>query len=951
MKQYAIIPSSGDLIEEVADRCVSEGNDYSGNLVVFPGKRPAHFLRKRIAERRGAAFIPPVILSMEEFIDRAYEKSHPAVKKMETIDAVALLFEIHRSMERPLGGKGFLNLEAFFPLGLRIYRDIEELLIEEIDIRRVKSVEGLVDDPLPPEATAGLQSLSFFFEKFYATIEPEGFSSRSERFRYVSAEITSDALPFGKIILAGFYALTECERRLFRRLLSWERSFFLFQDGPGLDEKLTRLGFWVGQESRPESVAAGEEPKVFFHKSPDSHGQIFGLAGLLKEQMEGEGRDDDGSPEKTVIVLPSSETLFPLLYHALPLVPRGEYNISMGYPLERTPTWGFLSSLIQVVTTMDDDRLYVPDYLSLVLHPYTKNIYMEGSAERTRIMFHALEETLSEDRTKSFVRLEEIEGRADFFRMVAAGASTPEEPVAPAEISEHLKMIHDALIRKVLTFSDIKDFAGKMMEILAFIYDHSSARLHPYFHPFAESFMKELDSLRGSRIRDLSFSERNSYFHFLRRYVAHCFTPFEGTPLKGLQVLGFLETRNLTFQRTFILDANEDVIPDTRKEESLLPVKVRQILAMPTYEDRDMLGAYYFHTLVRGSAQVHVFFVENGRKEKSRFVEQLLWEKQKKDGNESASGYVESLGYCLSLENSLPPDILKTPAVADFLKTRKYDATSLDVYLRCPLQFYHRYVLNLARREEVSPDVERLDIGRIVHKILHIYFGRRMHKRLTEGDIDYSEMQEVSDFVFREAYGPNPVGQVYLLKLQIIRQMEAFLKRYQMPLILGMECEILHLEHRVEATVAPFRYTGIIDRIERRDGIDWILDYKTGSSANRLKIDFTRLRADDRASWNEAIGSLQLPLYLFLYERVSGLPTQPAGAMFLLLGKVRVDSSIELPLFGAHDDIMAGNEAARQVIFALTEEVVDPQTPFTPEFRSKNSCLFCDYQYLCGQQG
>ena len=201
--------------------------------------------------------------------------------------------------------------------------------------------------------------------------------------------------------------------------------------------------------------------------------------------------------------------------------------------------------------------------------------------------------------------------------------------------------------------------------------------------------------MKRSRIRDLSFSERNSYFHFLKRYVAQCFTPFGGTPLRGVQVLGFLETRNLRFDRTFIVDANEDVIPDTRKEESLLPLKVRQILGMPTYEERDMLSAYYFHTLVRGSRQVHIFFVENGRKEKSRFVEQLLWEKQKKDGNESASRYVESLGYRLSLENSLPPAIPKTPAVADFLKSRTYDATSLDVYLRCPLQFYYRYVLNL----------------------------------------------------------------------------------------------------------------------------------------------------------------------------------------------------------------------------------------------------------------
>ena len=277
---------------------------------------------------------------------------------------------------------------------------------------------------------------------------------------------------------------------------------------------------------------------------------MFDLAGVLKAQAgQADGQDGSVSPGgspavgRTVIVLPSSETLFPLLYHALPLIPRGEYNISLGYPLERTPTWGFLSCLIQVVTSMDDDRLYINDYLSLVLHPYTKNIYMGGSAEITRIIFHALEEALLEDRTRTFVRLDEIEGRTELFHEVSMRASGSEGAVSPAGIKEHLKTIHDALIRKACFFVDIKDFAGKMMEILAFIYDRSSARLHPYFHPFAESFMKELDVLRTSRVRDLAFAERNSYFHFLKRYVAQCFTPFEGTPLKGVQVLGFLETQ------------------------------------------------------------------------------------------------------------------------------------------------------------------------------------------------------------------------------------------------------------------------------------------------------------------------------------------------------------------------------------------------------------------------
>lgn len=958
MKRYEIVSSSGDLIEEVADRCVAEGDDYSQNLVVFPGKRPAHFLRKRIAQRRGAAFIPPAIFSIEEFIDHMYEKLHAnAPRKLETIDAVAFLFEIHRDMEKPLGGKEFLNLETFFPLGLRIYRDLEELLIEGIEILRLRAIDSLVDVPLPPEAASSLQSLSFFFDNFYGAIEKEGFSSRSERFRYVASEIGRSSPAFERTIFSGFYALTECERRLFRALLSREGTFFLFQAGVGVEEKLSRLGLWIGEEDRRKSETSGEGPEIFFHKSPDSHGQVFDLAGLLGEQMKkavvhegGAFPENSSALEKTVIVLPSSETLFPLLYHALPLVPHEEYNVSLGYPLERTPTWGFLNAIIQVVTSMDDDRLYIPDYLGLVLHPYAKNIYMNGSAEITRIIFHALEEELLEGKRKNFVRLEEIEAQTELFELVAGRATRSEGVLTPVEIKRHLKLIHDTLIRKACIFVDIKDFAAKMMEILAFVYDHSSARLHPYFHPFAESFMKELDNLKKSRVRDLSFAERNSYFYFLRKYVAQCFTPFEGTPLKGVQVLGFLETRNLRFDRTYVLDVNEEIIPDTRKEGTLLPLKVRQILDMPTYKERDMLSAYYFHALVKGSREVHLFFAENGAKEKSRFVEQLLWERQKKEHAESTSGYIRSLRYRLSLESARSQSVPKTPPVTAFLESRTYDATSLDVYLTCPLQFYYRYVLDLSRREEVTQDVERLDIGRIVHEILFTYFDRRKHRKLVSTDIDLSEMDEVASLAFQKAFGPDPIGRVYLLKQQIMRQMAAFLDHYQMPLVERVECEILHLEHRLEIPAGRFRCKGILDRIEKRDGRICVIDYKTSSRPGRLATAFDKLDVDDRESWKKAMGSLQLPFYLFLCEGTTNVPVAEMRAMFLLLGKVRLNEGAELRLFGSDDDVAHCYAKAKEVILALIREITNPEVPFDGRRRAKDACRFCDFRRLCATE-
>ena len=73
----------------------------------------------------------------------------------------------------------------------------------------------------------------------------------------------------------------------------------------------------------------GSGPDLYFHKSPDSHGQVFDLAGILNSQIKKGTAESPGANNsadafslgRIVIVLPSSETLFPVLYHALPLIP------------------------------------------------------------------------------------------------------------------------------------------------------------------------------------------------------------------------------------------------------------------------------------------------------------------------------------------------------------------------------------------------------------------------------------------------------------------------------------------------------------------------------------------------------------------------------------------------------------------------------------------------------
>jgi len=219
-----------------------------------------------------------------------------------------------------------------------------------------------------------------------------------------------------------------------------------------------------------------------------------------------------------------------------------------------------------------------------------------------------------------------------------------------------------------------------------------------------------------------------------------------------------LETRNIRFERVFVLDANEDILPDTKREDSLLPGRVREILGLPTYRDRDRLASYYFDVLVKGAKEVCIFFVENNRQEKSRFVEKILWELQQRERTTDSSRSIRSLQYRVHLENRVPEPVAKSLEIAEFLGRFTYSATAIDTYLVCPLRFYYRYVLRIAERLETAGEMDRADIGSLVHQALADYFTPRLGRPLTERDLDPNEMSKCVGRIVEESFGGVPSG-------------------------------------------------------------------------------------------------------------------------------------------------------------------------------------------------
>jgi ATP-dependent helicase/nuclease subunit B len=963
-----LLPRGSDLIRAVAEPLRPEGRDYSRNWVVFPEQRPGHYLRRALAEREGRGFIPPRVDSVDTFVDRVYEEHlGRRDRRIDALDAVALLFDLHRSAPDRLGREGFLSADHFFPLGIKLWNDLEELTAAGLAPDEILSKEALVQENAPAQTLARLQSLAFFYERFYALLRERGDSTRSSRYRDVAAGIRREQFPATRrFLFAGFFSLTKTETALLKALLTWDDFSLFLVEGNGIETLLETLGLDAEELRKGAGAAAGPgpspavpRPAFEFFKCPDTHGQVFALNKALEDGL----RDPRLLNERRVIVLPASETLFPLYQQTLSLLDeRKDFNISLGYPLARTPVYSFFHNLLELVQALDEEgRVYIPAYLRFVLHPYTKNLFFPGPDQRsdlTRILFHALEEGFARRKTRAFWSLDELEADPGIRETVQELSRGVEGAPDVEAFLDHLRGIHARTIAPFLVIRDVGDFARKLIGVLDFVYQNGTARQHHFFHPYAEAFRDQLDRLARSLLRGIAFADRTSYLHLFQRVMAGGTVPFFGTPLGGLQVLGFWETRGIPFEEVNILDMNEEVIPAFGKADSLLPLAARKALGLPTYIDLERRMEYALDGLVAGARRVRFFFIENADKEKSRFLEKLLWEGEKA-GRRAAD--VRTVRYEVALQTDRPRPVPKTPGIVAALERASISATALDQYLACPLQFYYDHVLGLREKEEVGEDMEKKDLGTLVHGILEDYFRPLVGRRLRPSDLDPGRLEGAIEARFTREFGRDLSGSAYLMKLQTRTHLADFLDRYQASVVKSLAgprragLKILSLEQRIDRDRSvgrrTFHLAGKVDRTEERDGALWVLDYKTAWNQAYYDIRFDKLDLDRRATWNQAVASLQLPFYTLLLSGVHGRPSADIHCAFLMLGQCRLGPKIEFSPYEAEDESERRGrvETMERLIDRLLLEIADIDVPFDPALASERACRWCSYAVLCNR--
>ena len=234
-----------------------------------------------------------------------------------------------------------------------------------------------------------------------------------------------------------------------------------------------------------------------------------------------------------------------------------------------------------------------------------------------------------------------------------------------------------------------------------------------------------------------------------------------------------------------------------------------------------------------------------------------------------------------------------------------YSVTELEIYAKCPFQYFINNVLKFrVEEDETEDELSGLERGSLLHDVLfEFYNNRRNQKRPPIGQCDEEAFKEAKAQL-NELLDSNAekkrnrrkeklIGENNLFwetdieKLRIaLHKWLAAERTYGLPVTpryfevsFGQERELRYpeLSCREPITIGDVRMTGKIDRIDIGNGTFNIVDYKTGSSTVRMPEILSGR-------------SLQLPIYLQtakkLLEMHGGIGLEPAAGLYY---KVRLD--------------------------------------------------------------
>lgn len=946
------------------------GNEVSEFTFVFPNRRAGIFFQKYMAEAAERPIFSPEILTVTDL----FAKLSP-YKTADRIELLFTLYDIYREIsgsletfdefmfwgEMILGD--FDDTDKYMAEARQLFRNVYDL--KEID----DNVGGLTEEQIaiirrfwanfvPANDDQKKQFLEMWKVLFelYSTlrerIKQKGMAYEGMIFREV-AEMTEKEqehdLPFTKIIFVGLNAHSKSEEKLLKYLhkrgiadFYWDYSSPLVRDGYNKASAYVdrnRLQFPSQLSLEPELLAL-EKPVIEAVGIPSAVGQSKYVHRILKDLINYGTIKSENDAFKTAVVLPDENLLLPTLYSIPEEIDK--INVTMGYNLSNSSVSGLMDNIFNIqrnVRLTADGRTgyYFRFVLSVLNHKYITAIAGESIIQLRKDIVQNNKVVVAYDELSEYPILKLI------FEPIEHWTSIP----------EYLKQIL-AKLQASLFVTKEEDDAPKT--------DAGTLDLE---REFIIEYYKTINKLQEA-LKDVSTEMSvDTYFKLLKKLIAGISVPFSGEPLSGLQIMGMLETRALDFENLIVLSMNEGIFPKRKPASSFIPYNLRKCFGLPTYEHQDEIFSYHFYRLINRAKRIYILYdtrtegLQTG--EVSRYFNQIKYLY-----NNSFDIKERLAVYDVSSVESETITIQKDEAVINKLNAfrngdKSLSASSINIYLDCPLQFYFSVVEGLKEEDEIAETIEADTFGSIFHSVMEWLYKPFEGKMITADLLhkirkDEKLLTATIERSFAKNYFKtdenNPrklTGQNYLTGEVIRRYVKQVIKTdaRQTPFIYILSEKRLKADYELPSGL-KVSLKGFIDRIDEVHGRTRIIDYKTGKGQLLYK---SMEQIFDKNDKDRPKAVMQVFMYAHLYLSEHPERIVEPGIYFLRnLFFEKFDADVVLKPSSKEnyriEDFGSYRTEFKEYFDKCLDEIFDPQVPFT-QTTTEKACEWCPFTGIC----
>ncbi|MBF6644819.1 PD-(D/E)XK nuclease family protein [Chryseobacterium indologenes] len=892
-------------LNKIIHELLAQNPDLSAFNIVLPGKRPIVFIREILEENNYSGFLPN-FFTVEELINTIADK-----QPIQGIPLWLFSFDVYRSLNL-IPRDDFSDFLKWFPTLQKDWDDILKFSDSDIavlqymfDEERIKEWAqdlGEEDDDVPRKKFLNFwQNMNVFLPALKEKLQERNLATSGMIHETAKAKITEFAKNTSEqFVFCGFNAFTPVEEKLVRSLLQWNKAQCFFQaDRYYFDDERQEAGKFLRNHKTWKEFDDNrafqwieddfsQPKKIKVYEVSGNVTQTKVLPEIFKEI-------DNKTYSNTAVVL-LDENLLPASLDVMHGVEN--LNITMGFPLKSLSFSNAVKRLFYLQKQLEKNK---SSYYYRDVFPILEEL--PKSAEDELIINNF--KTKVEERNIVYISkklLQELLGDLSYFRLL--------------QKAENTGIYLDVLITfcQDVKWLEIDDIQYENISHFENAFRIIKNQLTPYN---IDIRMETLEILINQHINSESID-------------------FQGEPLRGLQIMGLLETRLLNFENVILLSVNEGKLPLGNSQNTYIPFDIRRFFDLHTFLENDSIYAYHFYRLIQDAKNVHLLYnalssgVNTG--EKSRFVTQIEME---------SSHEIEHL----IIENSSEPivskpiEISKTKIVQErLLKWKeKVSASHLTSYLYNPIDFYLSKILNTSETDEIEEELSVKNYGNLVHYTLQEVYEVIKGKVLKESDLRdlIKAIDQYIDIAIEKLkHQPEfyEKGMNYIHKAIAKKVIENVLNHDLELVKQGNKLEIIDIERRFEnidfylGENDKVSFLGFIDRIDKLNGTLRIIDYKTARIKNlNVKIDDDNV--EEYFHNGERKQALQLCIYHYVVQHLPefwGFPIETGIWSFADARKGMV------PLQFDKGDI---NDAMRSVK-SLILEILNPEINFVETIKS-----------------